>query len=292
MRILTRYLVAGFLIILSLAPVFASADETASSPTSTAREDMPPQTNETPVEFNKDYLKGYVTDFRNIVTSPARWDASDWLTATLVTGVAVGLYENDEKIRTWVQDHKTTTMNDIGDNVTDLGHGKYTVVLVGGLYLYGHFAGDGKAKETALLSVESFIVTSVFVTVLKRAGGRHRPYTGDPYNTWDGPRLAAKNQSFPSGHASLSFAVASVIASEYDNAFVPTLAYSVAGITALNRVMHDAHWSSDTVVGAALGYFTGKAIVASHRGGKDGIVKVAPVIMEGGDPGIALVFAF
>ncbi len=89
MRILTRYLVAGFLIILSLAPVFASADETASSPTSTAREDMPPQTNETPVEFNKDYLKGYVTDFRNIVTSPARWDASDWLTATLVTGVAV-----------------------------------------------------------------------------------------------------------------------------------------------------------------------------------------------------------
>jgi membrane-associated phospholipid phosphatase len=296
MRILTRYLAAGFLIILSLAPVFASADETASTPTSTVREDMPqqPAMNEAPVEFNKDYIKGYFTDFKNILTSPARWDASDWLAATLVTGVAVGLYENDEKIRTWVQDNKTTTTNDIGDNVTDLGHGKYTPVVIGGMYLYGHFAEDGKARKTALLSVESFVLTGVFVQTLKYATRRHRPNTGDPYHTFDGPsrHSTTANSSFPSGHSSSAFAVATVIASEYDNAVVPALAYSVATIAALNRVMHDAHWSSDTVVGAALGYFTGKAIVASHRGGRDGIVKVSPVIMENGDPGIALVFGF
>jgi membrane-associated phospholipid phosphatase len=296
MRILTRYLVAGFLIILSLAPVFASADETASSPTSTVREDILPQpaTNEIPVEFNKDYIKGYFTDFTNILTSPARWDASDWLTATLVTGVAVGLYENDEKIQRWIQDHKTTTMSEIGDNVTDLGHGKYTPVVIGGMYLYGYLADDGKARKTALLSVESFILTGVFVQTLKYSTRRHRPNTGDPYHTFDGPsrHSTTANSSFPSGHSSSAFAVATVIASEYDNTAVQILAYGVATISALNRVMHNAHWSSDTAVGAAIGYFTGKAIVASHRGGKDGIVKVAPVIMEGGDPGIALVFGF
>jgi hypothetical protein len=86
--------------------------------------------------------------------------------------------------------------------------------------------------------------------------------------------------------------VATVIASEYDNTAVQALAYGVATISALNRFMHNAHWSSDTVVGAAIGYFTGKAIVASHRGNPDGVVKVSPLIMEDGAPGIALVFGF
>jgi len=296
MPILTRCLVAGVLMLLILVPAFAVADETTSSPTGTVREEMPPQPamNETPVEFDKAYLKGYFTDFTNILTAPVRWDASDWLTATLVTGVAVGLYENDEKIQRWIQDHKTTTMSEIGDNVTDLGHGKYTPVVIGGMYLYGTLADDWKARKTALLSVESFVLTGVFVQTLKYSTRRHRPNTGDPYHTFDGPsrHSTTANSSFPSGHSSSAFAVATVIASEYDNAVVPALAYSIAAITALNRVMHNAHWSSDTAVGAAIGYFTGKAIVASHRGNPDGAVKVSPLIMEDGAPGIALVFGF
>jgi hypothetical protein len=86
--------------------------------------------------------------------------------------------------------------------------------------------------------------------------------------------------------------VATVIASEYDNTAVQALAYGVATISALNRVMHNAHWSSDTVVSARDRLFHGKAIVASHRRNPDGVVKVSPLIMEDGAPGIALVFAF
>jgi membrane-associated phospholipid phosphatase len=247
---------------------------------------------ESSVEFNGDYFKGYVTDGIHIVTSPARWDASDWFTATLVTGVAAGLYENDVKIMKWVQDRRTTTMDDIGNNVTDLGHGKYTPALIGGLYLYGHIAGDGKARKTALLSVESFVLTGVFVQTLKYASRRHRPNTGDPYNTFDGPGRESKtsNASFPSGHASSAFAVATVIASEYDNAVVPPLAYGIATIAALNRVMHNAHWPSDTFVGAAIGYFTGKAIVASHRGKGDRL-SLAPM-MEESATGVVLTYTF
>ena len=31
------------------------------------------------VEFGKDYLKGYIFDTKSILTSPARWEQSDWL---------------------------------------------------------------------------------------------------------------------------------------------------------------------------------------------------------------------
>ena len=233
-----------------------------------------------PTELNKAYLKSYITDFENIVTSPARWDASDWIITALVSGAAVALYDNDTKIQKWALDHKTTTTDDIGDNVTDFGHGKYTPVILGGMYLYGHFADDKKMRKTVLLSLESFIVTGAFVQTLKYSTHRHRPYTNDPPHTWDGPSL--KNEgadlSFASGHASSAFAVATVIAEEYDNAFVPPLAYGIAAITAMNRVTHNAHWSSDVFVGSAVGYFTGRAIVAYHRGGGEQRVSIAPML--------------
>jgi hypothetical protein len=255
------------------------------------------QSNDTPkdasVELNKAYFKGYVTDLKSIVTSPARWDTTDWITATVVTGVAVGLYDNDAKIQKWVLDHKTNTSDNVGKDATSLGFGKFTPVLVGGMYLYGHFADDSKMKTTALLSVESFILTGVFTQVLKYSTGRHRPYTDDPPHTWNGPRLngSSDTMSFPSGHASSAFSVATVIASEYDNYVVPTLAYGVATITAFDRVAHNAHWASDVFVGSAIGYFTGKAVVAAHRNGKESRLSFAPMINDG-DLGVIVTYKF
>jgi membrane-associated phospholipid phosphatase len=140
--------------------------------------------------------------------------------------------------------------------------------------------------------VESFVLTGVFVQALKNGTGRHRPYTNDPPHTWDGPGIhGSAETSFPSGHASSAFAVATVIASEYDNYVVPAFAYSVAAITALNRVWHNAHWPSDTFVGSAIGYFTGKTVVASHRAGGETKMSFAPMIIDG-VPGMVLTYVF
>jgi len=290
-----KYRICCVLIAALLFPAFASADELTSTTTVTQQQGQSKQRtlNEKNVEFNKDYFKGYVTDFKNVVTAPARWDSSDWITAGIITGIAVGLYENDAKIQKWVLDHKTTTTNNIGDDVTDFGHGKFTPVILGGMYLYGHVADDGKIRKTVLLSAESFVLTGVLVQTIKYATHRHRPNTDDPPHTFDGPSLSgtSSNSSFPSGHASSAFAVATVIASEYDNSFVPPLAYSIAVITALNRVSHNAHWSSDAFVGSAIGYFTGKAIVAFHRNGKESDLSLAPLISDG-ELGMVLTYRF
>lgn len=244
------------------------------------------------VQLDGDYFKGYLTDFGNIVTSPARWDKTDWITAVLVTGASIGLYENDTKIQTWVQENRTKTSDDVGDKVTLVGNGYLTLAVVGGLYGYGYFGDDGKAIETALLSVESIALTGIFVQVIKRTAGRHRPYTGDPYDTWGGPSLASSNDSFPSGHSSSAFAVASVIASEYDNYVVPPLAYTIAAITGYDRMQHNAHWASDVFVGAAIGYFTGKSIVAYHRTDGRNTVSFTPLIDDSGVTGAALTWKF
>jgi len=292
---LTDCIIAVVLTICCLFPALAAASEVSSAPTIIAQDSLSKQTamTEAPVEFNKDYFKGYVTDFSNMVTSPSRWDSSDWLTTAAVTGAALVLYSNDAYIQKWVLDHKTASRSDIGDKVTYLGSGKFTPALLGGMYLYGHFADDGKMRKTVLLSAESFVLSGVFTQVLKYGTGRHRPYMDDGPNAWSGPSFSGSGStmSFPSGHAQTAFSIATVIASEYDNYVVPALAYGVATITALNRVQRNAHWSSDIFVGSTIGYFTGKAVVAAHRGTTPSRISFTPII-DNRDMGMMVTYRF
>jgi membrane-associated phospholipid phosphatase len=132
----------------------------------------------------------------------------------------------------------------------------------------------------------------VVVQTLKYATGRHRPYTGDGPRAWDGPGIHSDDAlSFPGGHASTAFSIATVIASEYDNIIVPILAYGIATLTALNRVEHNAHWPSDIVVGSAIGFFTGKLVVASHQKSKENNLSLNPILIDG-QVGMALTYRF
>ena len=62
-------------------------------------------------------------------------------------------------------------------------------------------------------------------------------------------------KSFPSGHTSLAFTNASVLYQEFKNSS-PLLAYSgyvFATTTGVYRIMNNAHWISDVLVGAGIG---------------------------------------
>jgi membrane-associated phospholipid phosphatase len=246
-----------------------------------------PDSGTTSVELNKDYFTGYLTDTMNILTSPARWSPSDWLEASIVTGVAVGLYTQDEQIKTWILKHDTGTYQNLSKDAKKLFIASVPALV--GLGAYGYIASDNKAKTTFLLSTESFIITGAFVQVLKYSTGRHRPYTGDPHDTWSGFTTNGSYQSFPSGDASSAFALATVVATEYDNMIVPPLVYGISALIAFERVQTNAHWSSDVFVGSAIGYFTGKAVVASHT--KQSNLSFAPY-MDGKDRGVLITYRF
>lgn len=64
--------------------------------------------------------------------------------------------------------------------------------------------------------------------------------------------------SFPSGHASSSFATATSLAYAYGApAGIP--AFALASFVAASRVSENIHWLSDVVAGAALGIYWGRA---------------------------------
>lgn len=230
---------------------------------------------------DREYWKGYISDTKSIITSPIRWDISDWVKTSLVMGITLGLFAYDEDIRDWAQNNRTDTSDDIANIAKVFGDGRYTLPSLGVLYVYGHYAESTRARRTALLGLESFVIAGAFVQAMKFAGHRHRPRTGESSCTWDGPSLYTSNLSFPSGHAQAAFSLATVVASEYDDHFfVPPVAYGIATLTALSRVNDNAHWASDVFFGSAIGYFTAKAIIGLHESKKGENLIVTPLVND------------
>jgi hypothetical protein len=78
------------------------------------------------------------------------------------------------------------------------------------------------------------------------------------------PDHEASHVSFPSGHASSTFALATVVQEHLGwRAGIP--AYGLATYTAWTRVRDHKHWVSDTVFGGALGIAVGRAVVRTGR---------------------------
>lgn len=76
------------------------------------------------------------------------------------------------------------------------------------------------------------------------------------------PDEAMGNGSFPSAHTAQAFTTAAVMYEEFKDSS-PLLAYSgfvVAGATGMMRMMNNAHWLSDVMVGAGIGILVTKAV--------------------------------
>ena len=90
-----------------------------------------------------------------------------------------------------------------------------------GFYLYGQFGENEKIERTALLAAESFLVSGLFNSVLKVMMRRTRPFDGVSADTFDSSFTG--NNSFPSGHTTTAFAIATVVANEYEKGAIKLL---------------------------------------------------------------------
>ena len=263
----------------TLAEPFNRPVLTATEPVNT---DLASQTMQ-PDRITGEYVKGYFTDTGRMLASPVKWSGCDWLKAGLVVGATSGLIFADADIR----DIARRNQSSIGDKAAtignDLGNPLYTLPPLGLFYLYGHFNDDPKARRTSLLAVESLAVSGVFTWTIKVTAQRPRPFTGASPGIWNGPGTGLGDYSFPSGHSTAAFSIASVIAEEYGtNPYVPPIAYGLASLTGLARIYSDKHWASDVFLGGAIGYFAGKAVVRYHTLQGNTPLKILPTVSQEG----------
>lgn len=231
--------------------------------------------------FNGKYVKGILVDSGKLFTSPLRWDSSDWLTFGVVMGGTATLFLADEPLNDFTRKNQNSTGKGIASFGNTIGNPLLHFPAMGAFYLYGHMADDSKARRTSLLAFESLTITGLVTSAHKMLFNRHRPKAGDGNWAWDGPSIGGENVSFCSGHTSSSFALATVFAEEYkDNKYVPPVAYGLATMVAMSRIYSNEHWISDTFFGAALGYFTSKAILSYHKKEKSALSKRLSIVPE------------
>ncbi len=154
--------------------------------------------------------------------------------------------------------------------------GPYGISLVGFLGVTGAIIKDKKLLHTSLMATQAFITSGISVTILKRIVGRTRPEIN---NRWTGPFhifhpddennfniSGSEFHSFPSGHTTTAFAIATVYAKQYENKkAIPVIAYGMASIVGVTRVIKNRHWASDVFAGGVLGYLCGRTVVANHK---------------------------
>ncbi len=199
----------------------------------------------------------YWQDTEDYFTAPLRWKQHDW---TVAGGVALGIgaaYSVDSQAR--------DQFNPVGSpHKSGARDALPLAAMVAGTFAVGVLGGKQEVLDTAWDMGEAIAFTSVSTQVLKLAAGRQRPFQSDSPRQW-----GKGGSSFPSGHTSVAFAAAQVLADELprEQWRWRILAYGLAGATAIARLDSNAHWFSDTVAGAALGIATGRFV--SRRGLSD-----------------------
>ena len=198
-------------------------------------------------------------DQKDIWTSPFHMNRSNAKWWILFGAAAVALIETDRhtinafenspgQIR-WAQ------------HISNIGAGYTLGPIAASFYIYGVLRDDTKAREVGVLSGEALLDSLIVVEVLKTAAGRERPNsTQEPSHFFDG------GDGFPSGHSIESWALASVIAHEFGrrSKWVPVIAYSLASLVSCARFAAQAHYASDIVVGAGMGWFIGRFVYQTH----------------------------
>ncbi|HEU4643508.1 MAG TPA: phosphatase PAP2 family protein [Gemmatimonadaceae bacterium] len=148
-----------------------------------------------------------------------------------------------------------------------------TVVLSLGFYGAGRLGHRPHLAELGLRGAEAIVVSAAATGLVKGAVGRQRPSVneGDPDDFSLGAGFGrAGHTSFPSGHATAAFALASVAATELSSWYphsrrvlVPAV-YGTAAMVALARVYSAKHWSSDVLAGAGIGTLSGLLVMRFH----------------------------
>jgi len=125
-----------------------------------------------------------------------------------------------------------------------------------GTYLVGSSTDKGRVKHLGMDLIEATLLSEGITQGIKVAVRRQRPLHED------GTR--SKGFAFPSGHASATFAAATVLQQHLGwRAAVPT--YAVASYVAMSRLHDQRHFASDVVFGAAEGIIVGRSVTWHGR---------------------------
>jgi len=148
------------------------------------------------------FLKDLALDQKAIWTSPAHIQPDDFKWLLPSSGIAAGLFVTDPDSSFGMASYHPNTWKEVSDYCLRAALG-----TTAAMYSCGHITNDEHARQTGVLATEAMLGVLPMQYAIRGATGRLRPYQSNHQNDFfDG------GNSFPSNHAAVAFAFASIVA--------------------------------------------------------------------------------
>lgn len=214
--------------------------------------------------FLSDVTIGF-QDAGRIGTSPLRADASDMLWAAGIFASTGVVMTQDEALRTRLEGRATGLADELLSAGGFYGNAFTGLAIGAALYAGGLGFNVREVRVTGRMLVEAIAIAGAITSVVKSVAGRSRPFLEEGAWMFRPGQMNNARLSFPSGHATVAWAMLSVLASRIDHPVASIALYTLAAATCLQRIDRDQHWASDVLLGSAIGFSVGRAIVRMHE---------------------------
>ncbi|MCE1245145.1 MAG: phosphatase PAP2 family protein [Firmicutes bacterium] len=171
----------------------------------------------------------------------------------IATAASLGyLMDNDRKVYNDLESgmSKSNFWKNNGSWLSSIADGFAEVSVAGILAL----SGNKKNQQVAQMLMESAL--SLRVVYIKRVLGVTRPS-----ELVSNVGMSFNYDSFPSGHTSVAFSMATILGEAYN---LKWLTYPLALMSGLSRIQQNTHWPSDVLAGGILGHLEARTILARH----------------------------
>lgn len=225
-------------------------------------------------------------DFREMGHLTSR----NWKKTAAYAGGIAGLVMADKYTTEFYQDHIENNIDyslpKIGSKSEKIefspfrGNDAYITYSLLGIY-GGSIIANSEKGQTAVVNSFKALTYSYVIShlILKSVFGRQRPdpalsdgippespFTSNPLDFGNFHGISFNSDpdgtAFPSFHATAYYAVAKVLAMEFNNYWIP---YTLVTAVFLSDIKSHRHWVADMVAGGVIGTLIGKAIVNSSR---------------------------
>ena len=187
------------------------------------------------------------------------------LPTAIVVGGTAGLIYADPHVMPYFRDHakEWDPFTDVFDPTITTAE---VIALPASLLTAGYIRHDTREVNTAILAAEAYADSVVINLAIKAVSRRERPSDVPPGGNFEdtffnGGQSPLHGSSFPSGHSTAVWSVATIVAERYRHRgkpWVPVLCYTMAATISFSRIADSAHFPSDVWLGSSLGYSIAK----------------------------------
>ena len=202
----------------------------------------------------------------DFLIQPTKWDGGDWLRIGLWSGATLLTMTVDLPIRDAVQKDKSYLYSVPIEGARMYGELYSPFVFFIGFAAHSLITNDRSTRKIAYEIGQASLYGGAIVLGMKAIIGRARPHDNLGNTTYHPFTLMGDDfHSIPGGHTATAFIISTVLSRNIEPTWLKVLVYVPAVITAYSRIYQDMHWTSDCVLGGAIGYYVATWVVDQHE---------------------------